>query len=147
MVNKKGWIRIVEASIAILIIFTVLLFISGSKKQVTENDLSGFAGQLLEELGSRTDLREAIVSYNLRDENDQNNAETINKIRHMINSRISNSYNYSVRICDPNDVCGLDNFPLNTEGNIYARERIISSTLTSNFEPKKLKIFLWIKRA
>ena len=57
MVNKKGWIRIVEASIAILLIFGVILLISNGTREQKERDLTDILPVILEEMSKNQILR------------------------------------------------------------------------------------------
>ncbi len=61
MVNKRGWLRIVEVSIAILMIFGVLIVIYSSGNTKTRKDLSSMIPQILEEIAKNNTLREKII--------------------------------------------------------------------------------------
>ena len=71
MVNKKAWIRIVEASIGILIIFTVIFSVSQLAKKTGGGDLAEVIAPLLEEIAKNTTIRESVI----RDTTDSNEAE------------------------------------------------------------------------
>lgn len=133
--NKKGWIRIVEAALAILIIFGVLLTVLGTRQIILNGqDLSALIPPLLEEISKNVTLREKIIS---------NDSSAIVDINLYLKERIKQPYlNYTAKICLPTEVCSLESYPINAKGDVFAAERIISSTLTQ-YNPKKVKIFLW----
>ncbi len=137
MVNNKGWLRIVEATVAILIIFAVVLSLSISRSGTAETDLSDNINPLLEEIAKNNSMREKIISAP---------AEAEELIRTFISLRIREpNVGYDVRVCDVDRVCGISSYPQDISGNIYAGSRLISSSLTAGTEPKKVTIFLWFR--
>ena len=132
--------RIVEATIAILLLAGTLFFLIS--KQETNN--SGFdAFQLIKpivnEVAKNISIREAILS----DTYTTNSAE--NTILEILSNKLSNpSFGYNVTICDAftNNSCGSSGDYPSSAKELYSEERIISATLTS-FSPKILKIYLW----
>jgi hypothetical protein len=141
-INKKGWIRIVEATIAILIIISVLLSISKIRQNKLERDLSENINPLLTEIAKNTTTREII----LEDNDSSFIAEST--IRNFVTTKLK-VFPYienNVTICGLNESCGyLEFYPSNVKGNVYAGFRIISSVLTNTKPPKKVNLFLWIK--
>jgi hypothetical protein len=133
MVNNKGWLRIVEASVAIMIIFGVLIVVNGSQRFTEQQDLTRLIVPMLDEIARNVSLREQVVS---------GSEESILQINNFVNSRLKQStIAYEVAICDSSEICSLEVYPAEAT-EIYAAERIISSTL-QDFAPKKIKIFLW----
>lgn len=139
MVNKRGILKILEASIAILIIFGVVLSFSMIRRTSNERDLFQEITPLLEEIAKNNTLREEIIT-------DPENAST--SILAFIASRIRDpNIGYNAVICEINEVCAPD-YPREITGNLYAGSRIISSSLLGGSEgakSKKVNIFLWIK--
>lgn len=141
MVNKKGWLRIVEASIAIVIVFAVLLSVSQIKERRVVSDLSQSIGPLLEEIAKNVSVREKIIA----DTNSSEEAEDM--LRLLIDARLKNpNIGREVKICDLGSSCNLDKYPTSINENVYAGSRIISSVLSTEGEPKKVNLFLWIKQ-
>lgn len=133
MVGKRGIIRIVEATIAMLIIIGVVIVVVANRNARQETDISSMLPPLLAEISRNASLREIIVS-------NPSNGEQ--EVLSFLSARIRNpAFSYSARICGPDEICGLENYP-KTAREIYSDERIISSTLQS-YGPKKVKIFLW----
>jgi hypothetical protein len=135
MVNKKGWIRVVEATAAILVVFSIMLILNKSPSSSQSTDLTIMITPLLEEIAHNTSLRESIVT---------NGAESEPEVLDFVASRIRiGSIKYSVVVCDIGDICSLKEYPKDVE-EIYAGERVISSTITqTQYHPRKVKIFLW----
>jgi hypothetical protein len=139
MVNKRGILKIIEASIAIMIIFSAILTFSLVRNAQTERDLSGTISPLLEEIAKNNSLRDGIIG----------SSEGINEtISNFVASRLGEiepNVNSTVKICNIYDVCGLDSYPTGISGGVYAGSRIISSSLGSGATPKRVSIFLWMK--
>jgi hypothetical protein len=150
MVNKKGWLRIIEATIAVLIIFGVLLTISANKGGYKEADLSERASEILVELSRDTAIRASVVSYNTTNlSNDfvtkSNNEGVINRMNMFMESQLKGqNIKYAIKICDPLEICPLESYPKDAREGIYANERIIvPGPYETNFTIKKVKVFLW----
>ena len=138
--NRKGIIRIVEATIAILLIFIVLLVIFVKDNQKETEDLTALISPLLEEIAKNSWLREKII-------NNPDEAET--EIDVFLASRIVRiDLGYKTRVCEISDLCSLANFPETRDGNVYSKERVISTYIGNDLNDlnmKKVKVFLWRK--
>lgn len=134
MVNKKGFMRIVEASIAILLVLAALAIISMRKNETNEEDISLRIYPILEEIGGNATLRKDIIANPV-------NAEA--ELDSFVKLRIGqNQFARGVKICEINSACALDEEIVNSE--IYSVERIVSASLDiESFAPKRVKIFLW----
>lgn len=135
MVNKKGILRIIEASIAILIILVAIISLSASRRASTEKDLSETINPLLEEIAKNNSMRDEIITSPVSAEY---------AIRTFLGSRIKEpNIGYNVTICNLNEICDLS-YPGKVSGNVYAGSRIISSSLGgSATAPKRVSLFLW----
>lgn len=134
MVNKRGWLRIVEALVSILIVFGAVLTVSTTQHSSRSTDICSTLTPILDEISKNITLRTEII-----------NNETTNTEKFLA-SRIRNpSLDREIKICEANDaLCphsksGYDNV------DICAEERIIGSSL-EQFNPRKLKIFLFKAR-
>ena len=153
MVGKKGFLRIVEATIAILIILGALLVISSQREVNTGADLTGTLRRLLEEIAKNQDLRNQITSYDLANcetsyevcRTEPPNKEVLGNISEFLDERINPAFDYSISICNAENICYFqESYPDAQE--IYAAERIITSSLGGNDSDdilRKIKIFLW----
>ena len=132
--QRNGWMRIVEASLSILFILSVLFFLYNREAQSESLALDEKAQNILAELASKGAFREAVLS---RDEP---------YVHQAVAAKIPESHLlFEARICGLDEVCGKSNF---TEGNVYAAERVISSSLEKNPSsdgavPKKVRLFVW----
>ena len=140
MVNRKAIMRILEATVAIMIVFAVVIIVVERKAFQTETDLTPVITPLLEEIAKDNVLREIIVA-----DNDSLNSAEIEIMGKFLPSRIkSPNLGYKVTICDFDKVCSLQEYPGDVKGSVFAGTRIISTTLTQNAS-KKLTIYIWQK--
>lgn len=137
--SKKGWIKIVEAFVAILLIAGVLLIVM-DKGYIGKTDISSKVYDIelsvLKEIQSDDQLREEILGVDLPAEGDDFPVDLIN----LINSRIPNYLVCAGKICEIDDICTLDN-PINKE--IYAKSITITATL-GTYAPRQVKLFCWV---
>ena len=133
MVNKHGFIRIVEVMVAITLILGVLIVVykNRSSEQRT-SDLTEIARDALREVSSKENLRNEIVVAQT------NTAQMTNTIT-FINNSIPDYILFELRSCDISSACGQSNY----RGNVYSAERVISAD-TNNFDPIKLRLVLWL---
>ncbi len=135
--NKRGWLRIVEASIAIILVLSVLFVLFNRTRELREPDLSERARSILEEIANNGTLRDMILS------DDPNKQALLTEV--IRNRYITESYlDFEVRICTLKEVCGKSTY---TPGNVYAAERVISVVIgKENYNPKKVRLFIWYKQ-
>jgi hypothetical protein len=135
MKNKKAWLRIVEAVLAILIILSTLLIITS--KQTTKTDLSPEISEIqtdiLNIINKNTTLRQYVI------ETPPNKQELTNTINQML----PNTFNFAIEICPIKDICHSTETPTNKQ--VYAKEILITTTLET-YNPKKLRFFVWSKK-
>lgn len=136
MKNRKAWLRIVEAFIAVLIVIGALLIVLSGKKAQQEQEFCSILPPMMEKIAKDEILRSEILL--------KGNETTINKIKRFLEGELKNpAFAFSVRICEPTDPCvlqegGLENI------DICAEQRIISTTKEqTSFSPKKLKVFMF----
>jgi hypothetical protein len=130
--SKGAWLRILEAFVAVILIFSVLLFVFYKQEpQKSDEEITKLQKNLLETISLDYSLRSQILSDNV------SGVET--KIKEVAPGWI----NYSVRICSPEDICAADiSAEILSTRDIYSSETLIMSNLTY-FKDKKLKIFFW----
>ncbi len=146
MVNKRGWLRIVEAFVSILIVFGTVMTISITNRDAGDGSLCTTLTPLLEEIAQKEDLRIAVLN---------NNPAAIDS---FLDEHIKNpSIKPEVKICkaciEGATCTSEDNLCTHAQSGIdydeiCAGERVISDSTTAAgnskpFEPKKLKIFLF----
>lgn len=130
MRGKRGWIRIVEAFIAILMISGVLVFIMSETTKTTSNEkIDIIVKVILREITDSEDLRGAVIN------NDTG------KLSEFVTSKLPSTLSYEVKICDINDICSMQSY---IQENVYAQEAVVSSSL-EEYDVKKVKLFVWAK--
>ena len=134
--NNRGWIKIVEASIAIMMVIGVLFFLFIQTRPAPyEIDYGKILRNALKEISRDNTLRNQIL------EGETPNSETAIKTFITENKNIPPNFEYDVRVCNIEGACGLlGGFHENT----FAEERIISANLDS-FSSKKVRLFMWRK--
>ena len=145
--NKSGWLRIVEAVIAILMVASVLLIVLARQNINPDKGEEIYETQkaVLERISENNELRQMVLN------DDEVEIEEFIKDKGMLDEWLE----FDIEICEVDAMCGLeidDNEDededyvesLGADKEIYSHEIIISSTL-QEYKPKKLKIFVWEK--
>lgn len=127
--NKKGWLRIVEAFIAVLIIASVLLVIISRSAKPVEEEIHEIQRSILKQIENNETLRADIL---------QNEKQ---KTTEFISRLIPVQLDFAIKICEIDDICRMEEY---VEKDVYADEILISATL-QEYAPKKLKMFVWKK--
>jgi cysteine-rich repeat protein len=129
--DRKAWIRIVEALIAILIISGTLFYlVSRSEGGEVGSIINERQSQILDILAKNESYRELIINDN------EPNRKIINE---TIKKMIPATWGFNFNICEIEKICPAD-VPLDRD--VYVSERVISSTLTQ-YSPKKIRFYVW----
>lgn len=145
MRNRRGWIEIVEAFIAILLVASVILIVIN--RQSANSDISekiyDVEISILREIQTNTTLREDIASavgLPLSWGAEGFPASIVNKI----DERTPNYLQCVAAICEINTACVLGDVSESKNKNIYSQSVVISSTIGS-LVYRQLNIFCWTK--
>lgn len=145
MKNKRGWIRIVEAFLSVLLI-TVVLIIVVNQQSAQKNDPSSkmydYEIYIIRGLEFNDTIRNEIVSISnsilpLTSGQSAFPQDVINQIANATPSSLL----CAAQICNTNSIC---NFGQKIDRDVYAQRVFITSSLQS-YSPKQLKIFCWSK--
>jgi hypothetical protein len=132
--NKKAWLRIVEAFLAVLIVVSAVLIVM-SKNQA-RIDLSGDVNykqrQILDIIAKDDSLREKVIN---------DSANNVAELNYQISLMVPKNWNFTTKICGIEDICNTD-VPLDRE--VYVSQIIITSSI-DQYSPKKIKFFVWGK--
>jgi hypothetical protein len=146
MRGKKGFLRILEAFIAIMIIGGVLAFVYIG--QVRGPQQEDYVYQLLrlslQEISNNEELRQKVLNIQTNEDNvyDVSSSDSnVQVIANSIDSIIPEDYVFKFKICELDSACGLQNLP---DKEVISQEVSVSSTL-DNFSPRKIRIFVWKK--
>ena len=145
--NKRGWIRILEATIAVMIVAGVLV-VAYVKQDDGGADSSDYVyslqRQILMDVSSSSDLRLMVLS----DDDDGLNLSIYDKI--------PSAFGYYVSICglgNMTDFCNIEDAGVVAEiqdKNVFVEEIIVSADLgdgsSATYDPKKVRLFVWEKR-
>ncbi len=138
MINKKAWIRIIEAFVAILLISIFLLIILNQNhiekkdfsSEIYENQVS-----ILTEIELNSSLRNEILGLTNLPVKWTNFPEDIRK---KINEKKLDYLICEAKICVSGSEC-LEEFGAK---DIYVKSVIITANLT-DYKPRQLKLFCW----
>jgi len=151
MKNKRGWMLILEATIAVLIVSGVLITVYSQQvdRGIDPVDYyNSLQGQILADVSERSDLRLNVLNVESEDLGD-GNFTTLND---FIGGKIPESFGYSIRVCelgDEVDYCKMRApiFIATMDKDIYVEEIVVSAELGEGtdavYSPKKLKLFVW----
>jgi len=134
--SKHGWIRVVEAFIAIMMIFAALLIMISRQSQQGDytEEIIKLQSSIISQISQDDILRSEILS---------NNTDGTEK---YIAGAIPKNINFSVNICPYLDVCpNMVNYSYILDRDVYSDETLIAANLTyfNETNAKKLKIFFW----
>jgi len=134
MVRKNGWMRIVEAALAVMIVSGVLIVVYSSQPKKTNfsTEVENFQKQILMDFSSKENFRTDIL----------NSDDT--ELKEYVKSRIPTYLGFSLKICDldPSVPCKNDDYMSAMYKDVYVQEIIISSNL-EEYSPKKVRLFIW----
>jgi len=140
MKNKRAWIRIVEALVAILLIAGFLTLLINSQEEGTK-DISSKVYLTENAILREVQLNDTYRTYILGiDENSVEFDGFNENLKEHINNRIPNYLNCTVKICDFSfdPACNIDSL----KKDVYVRSVMITTDSTT-YNPKLLKIFCW----
>jgi hypothetical protein len=132
--NRKGWVRIVEAFFAVLIILGAVLVIM--EKQIQQVDISDVVYEkersILNVIVNNDSLREDILGGDMTNVND------------TITQNFPNTWAFTTNVCNLDEACN-ENTP--DDRDVYVSETLITASLTQFPEgrSKRLKLFVWRK--
>ena len=141
--NQRGWIRIIEVFVAILLIMGVVLLIINNvyigKKDlsvgINKNELS-----ILREIELNNTLRAGILAtVSLPIEWSEFDSSGVGDVKDKITEKTPNDLECEAKICEINDGCLLDT---TLEKDIYAKSIIILAN-SEIYNPRQLKLFCW----
>lgn len=146
--NKRGWIKIVEAFIAILVVVSAVLIIYG-REDSNKNDLSSTVYPLeisiLRDVELDSTLRQNILSISqdkLPIEWEDFEKNGLLEVKNRINSKVPSNLECVGKICElGGNICDLKE---SLDKDIYAQSIPIVAN-SDIYSPKQLKLFCYTK--
>lgn len=141
MVNKGGWLRVVEASIAVLLIIGAVLTVSKSGIVSEDKKLNEDLAFALNSIAENSTIRNYIILYKINENEDSaNNLPLIAKINESLYYQFKEvKPKILFRICGAEDSCQI-----NYSKAVFSYERIISINESDDeFSPKKIRVSAW----
>jgi len=138
--NKKGWIRIVEAFVALLLVSGVILIVLSDGLLENEDRSSKIHDAelaVLRDIQVDETLREDILNAPIPIESIDEGFPS--DVEDRINLRIPNYLECIAKICEITSECDLDDSP---EKSIYVQSVAITTT-SGEYKPRQLKLFCW----
>lgn len=141
--NKKAWVKIVEAFVAVLLVAGVML-VAINQGYIGKKDISAkvYAIELsiLREIELNDTLKNDILDITELPV-DWNNESFPQEVKNKINARAPNYLDCEAKICEIDGACDIDRY---FDKNVYAQSVTITPILTIE-EPtyRKLKLFCW----
>lgn len=134
--NRKGWLRIVEAVISVMIVLVAVIIVISNKSTTEQSGICSSISPYLDELAKNQTFRMIMLS---------DSEKAVNSTKEYLRNVIDDpSLNYFVKVCSIADSCLLEQGGLD-KIEVCAGERVISSYRgqVGDVEPKKLKIFMF----
>ena len=134
MVNKKGYMKTVEAIIAVILFFSVVLILVGvysPEEEATPKDIKVIQEAVLNTIESDTEMRSNILL---------NQVSTLDT---KLGTLIPNNLNYLFTICDSNfDTCPPP--AIDQDKTVYVSSLVVSSTY-EQYNTTIFRLFLYRK--
>jgi len=138
MKNRKGWVKILEAAVAIMLIFGFMLYLRAKvEKPALADQMYEMTHRVLSEISANETLRNEILNETLVEKpltNISLNA-SINKY----------GFDYSFKVCKIADSCPPTLPAESKDKEIFADTIIMSANPGQIYSPKKLSLFVWMK--
>jgi len=144
--NKHGWIKIVEAFVAIILIVVVLLIVI-QQGYIGDRDRSSevyeIESNILREIELNDNLRQEILGLTLKE-------TPVNASQNVIDfmeSRVPAHLGCVARVCQIDRVCFME--PGTTTEDVYSQLVSINAETATpgseEYSPRKLQMFCWFK--
>jgi hypothetical protein len=133
--NKRGWMRIMEATIAVMIVSGVMVSVYSSQSSSgggAEEYYEGLQKEVILDISSRADLRNDVLDGEM------------GELIIFTDNNIPTTSDYFLKICDLGEVCKMDEevFISTVDKDVYVEETVVSSTL-EEYKPSIFKFFIW----
>ncbi len=136
--EKTAWIRIIEATIVVIVIMGILLIIVGDEYLIRNDEsykIYEKESHILDVIQKNDTFRDKIINAESVAEKEANALF----IEEAIEDFISGNLVCEVKICDIGESCVMNN---SSASEIYSQKRIIFTNLNT-YNPKRIQLFCW----
>ena len=153
--NKRGFIRTLEAVVAIIIVFLFIYYAGRSSDKDTRfvQGIKSLEESILNDISKNDGFRDCIVTTSLADTNGNGKADvqeigegaTCPEVKQFIEDSLPSRYrnNYAFTVCDPKEL-GSCTLPTISSKEVYTSAVIISSSLNNKeYNPRVLRMWLF----
>jgi hypothetical protein len=148
--RKRGWIRILEATIAVLIVSASMIVVYSqhpTSSQDTEDYIYGLQREVLSDIGIDRDLRLKVLRVKEETSDDSNYVD----LNNFVNDSLPEGFGYLLRVCELNssDACKMNtaSYVYTMEYDIFVEDIVVFAELGDGsgevFSPKKVRLFFW----
>jgi hypothetical protein len=145
--GKKGWIRILEATIAIMLVSGVLLVMysrSVDKVDISERVYS-LQQEVLMDIALDSVLRQNVLDVVLDDDGKPEEEDVnLKELNLFADTKMPDAFNFRVRVCALGVPCKLNSTDVRDTRNkdVYVEDIVLAGT-HDNYDPKKVRLFVW----
>jgi len=143
--NKRGWIKLVEAFLSILLIGVIMSIVvtqQNTSVYSTSSTISNYEVYILRSIELNESLREDITAVSASDlPLNWSDGGFPSALKDRIGNLTPSYLSCEAQICETEQIC---EFMGQTDKEIYAQKIFIASTYAS-YNPRQLKLFCWRK--
>jgi hypothetical protein len=142
--NKRAWIRMLEATIAIMLVSSVLVIVyvrnPRSDGFTIEELIFNMQRKILSDFSSNPELRENVLKVG-----GIGGESAFSELESYADKFITDEFGFLLLVCPLGDVCKMDSstFTQTREKNVYVEEVIISADFSEGYNPKRVLLFVW----
>ncbi|RPH49764.1 MAG: hypothetical protein EHM85_12735 [Desulfobacteraceae bacterium] len=150
--NKSGWIHILEATIAVLIVAGVMMSVyseQSAREVLSVEDYSySLQNEILDEIAMSSDLRSDVMKVVV----DLPGDPAYDSLDEYVAEKVPEGIGYLLRVCnlgDVNDYCKMDPiiFYATLDKDVFVEEVVVSAEIgdgeDAEYSPKKVRLFFW----
>ena len=152
MREKRGWIRILEATIAVLIVSGAIIAVYSnhpSRGESLEEQAYSLQREILDNVAMDEGLRLAVLNV----ESDLPGDTNYDVLDEYVAERIPDGFGYLLRVCimgDERDFCKMDGmtFTATQDYDVFVEDVLVSAEIGNGsgeevYSPKKVRLFFW----
>ena len=137
--NKRGWVKVLEVFVAILLVMGVIFFILNESvsEDTISNDIYEMEISILRNVQLNDTFRNAVLGADIPSDWNDFDSGNLNSIKSMINEKKLNNLECEAKICSLEETCISDS---DVKKDIYAQAVVISAS-SNVYSPRQLKLF------